>query len=130
MTFGQQTGRRPSFSATEASVPAVDNLTKQVQQVVDAAKARMKHTQERQQVIYNCNRRDIKLQCGDEVLLSREGISLAVSSSYHLPFIGPYKVVETLDHDNYKLELPPTMRIHPVFHISKLRKYASDDALN
>jgi hypothetical protein len=36
--------------------------------------------------------------------------------------IGPYCVSEELPHDNYRIALPPRMRIHPVFHISLLDK--------
>jgi hypothetical protein len=34
--------------------------------------------------------------------------------------IGPYRIQERMDNDNYRLALPPRMRIHPVFHISLL----------
>jgi len=34
--------------------------------------------------------------------------------------IGPYKIAEVLPKDNYKIELPERIRIHPVFHISLL----------
>jgi chromodomain-containing protein len=36
--------------------------------------------------------------------------------------IGPYRVKRKLDNDNYELDLPERMRIHPIFHISLLSK--------
>jgi hypothetical protein len=42
------------------------------------------------------------------------------------PYLGPFKVLsKTADFDNYTLALPPTLRCHPVFHVSLLRKWIS-----
>lgn len=35
--------------------------------------------------------------------------------------LGPFKIKKKMDFDNYELNLPPRMRIHPVFHISLLQ---------
>jgi len=34
--------------------------------------------------------------------------------------LGPFKIEQNLDFDNYRLKLPKKMKIHPVFHISLL----------
>ncbi|CAG8598176.1 9802_t:CDS:1, partial [Scutellospora calospora] len=38
-------------------------------------------------------------------------------------FMGPFKIVQKISTVAYQLELPKTMRIHPVFHISSLKQY-------
>jgi hypothetical protein len=38
-------------------------------------------------------------------------------------YIGSYKVVEVLEKEVYRLELPKTLVMHSVFHTSQLRKY-------
>lgn len=35
-------------------------------------------------------------------------------------YIGPYKIIEKISENNYRLDLPPKVRLHPVFHISLL----------
>ena len=41
-------------------------------------------------------------------------------------FCGPMKILQVISPWVYKLELPPTLKIHPVFHISKLRPFLQD----
>ncbi|KAG8651877.1 hypothetical protein MANES_06G033425v8 [Manihot esculenta] len=39
-------------------------------------------------------------------------------------YIGPFEILQKIGNVSYKLDLPPSMgRIHPVFHVSMLRKF-------
>jgi len=38
-------------------------------------------------------------------------------------YVGPYRVSKVISRTAYQLELPATMRIHPVFHIHLLKPY-------
>ena len=44
-------------------------------------------------------------------------------------FIGPFQILQKVGDRAYELALPPSMdRIHPVFHVSILRKYLHDES--
>ena len=67
---------------------------------------------------------------GDEVLLSTKNFSMQVAAggSHKLGplYCGPFTVLEKLT-SAYKLDLPPHMRIHPVFHVSQLKLYGKPE---
>ena len=44
-------------------------------------------------------------------------------------FIGPFEILSRVGEVAYKLALPPSLSaVHPIFHVSMLRKYISDES--
>jgi hypothetical protein len=41
-------------------------------------------------------------------------------------YYGPYKVLKRVGSMSYKLELPPSSHVHPMFHVYFLNKVISD----
>ena len=38
-------------------------------------------------------------------------------------YVGPFKVLQMVRHNAAKLELPPGMKVHPIFNVALLKRY-------
>ena len=80
------------------------------------------------------HRSDRVFDVGDWVYLRLQPFkqqSLAHKASHKLSprFYGPFQVLQRIGAAAYKLQLPPESRIHPVFHVSCLKKQLGQDVL-
>ena len=104
--------------------PTAADRIQQLHDSIRMAKQNIAEAQNRQAHYANLKRREIELVVGQKVFLSTQHLSLKDKDRTKklLPrFIGPFSVKRVLSPVAYELDLPATMRIHPVFHISKLK---------
>jgi hypothetical protein len=75
--------------------------------------------------VEQANRRcypDPVLEVGDRVWLRRKHVKTTrPSGKLDYKLIGPYTILEKVGSRAYKLDLPPSIQLHPVFHISLLK---------
>nr|GEV59850.1 putative reverse transcriptase domain-containing protein [Tanacetum cinerariifolium] len=86
----------------------------------------------RQKSYADLKRRLTKFEVGDKVMLKvspwRGVICFGKRGKLSPRFIGPFKVIERIGPEAYKLELPEKLRgIHDTFHVSNLKRYFMND---
>ena len=120
--------RCPMTSALDLSPsPAAQNFSSAWQSALSKAKLALEAAQQRQKLYYDHRRQDLILHPGQEVLLSTKNIPFKHGKNKFLPkWIGPFRVSHSVGPLAYALELPPTMKIHNVFHVNLLKPYRSD----
>jgi len=92
------------------------------------AKDHLREAQERQTKYANNHRRHLMFKTGDQVLLSMKNTNNPVDRNRPTKkltprFMGPYTIIQVVSPVAYKLNLPETMKTHPVFHVSLLKPY-------
>jgi len=117
-----------SRATNSGQVPSSDNFIEEQGEILRVVTENIKQAQEYQENYANKRRRDDKYEIGDMVLLSTNNIVLGSqkqrpSKKLQPRYIGPYQVIATIGQVSYKLSLPHHLKIHPVFHISQLKRY-------
>lgn len=121
LTNGHEVGRATKVESTAA-------LIERLQAIYEEAMAALEEAQGVQRCQADKKRREEEFEEGDLVLLSAANIGTPLDRELGTKklsprYFGPFRILEKRSSVVYKLELPTTWRIHPVFHISKLRRY-------
>ncbi|XP_026378799.1 uncharacterized protein LOC113273265 [Papaver somniferum] len=114
------------LSVTTA-VADMEEYIKERDHVLSLLKENLHKAQERMKFFADKNRVDGSLDVGDEVYLKLQpyrqtSIALKRNLKLSAKYYGPFKVVEKIGSVAHNLQLPVESRIHPVFHVSQLKK--------
>ncbi|KAL3693385.1 hypothetical protein R1sor_007036 [Riccia sorocarpa] len=112
-----------SSSSVSTKVEAVNQFVRRIQEGVAKAKLKLQIAQNRQKQYVDTRRRHMEFKVGEKVWLSTTNLKLIGSRKLNPRFIGPFTISRRIGMVAYELELPPTMKVHPVFHVSLLRRF-------
>jgi hypothetical protein len=106
-------------------IPAAAEYVEHLQSTLSTAKDNLRTAQDYQANYANRHRREEEFVIGDQVMLSAAHIKLTTNAKRPSPkllhkFVGPYKIIKVISPVAYKLDLPSTLAIHPIFHVSLL----------
>src|SRR3954453_2807375 len=118
------------LTAFPDTIPAAADFHHQQQNAIKQATDALVLAKANQEKYANQHRRDVSFSVGDKVLLSSSHIHLASQAQrptrkLQARFIGPYTIIAKVSPVAYKLELPTSLSIHPVFHVSLLHPYTA-----
>jgi len=123
--------RLPSslLATPTTSVPSVNQFIQEQRDALVMAQEHLHDAQLRHSHQADKHRRDHTFKIGDQVLLSTDHSTAPAdqhrpSRKLQAQFIGPYTILEQHSPVSFRLELPPSLRIHDVFHVDRLRAYS------
>ena len=119
----------PPLIRTNHGLTSVGSLEAHLQErdaILDDLRVQLSRAQQRMKHYADTRRREVQLEKGSLAYLKLQPYrqrSLAQRPFEKLAprFYGPYKVLQRIGEVAYKLDLPPTSKVHPVFHISQLK---------
>jgi hypothetical protein len=131
LVYGRE-ARMPIDVALAPLTKAADNptaaeATARWRAALQQASENTAQQQRRQKTYADRARRDVRFAIGDRVLLSTEHLKLIGerrrTRKLTERFVGPYRVKRVVNANAYELDLPASLKIHPVVNISQLKEY-------
>lgn len=112
----------------ELSSPRLEDLFMYRKDAREQASAALVAANERMKWYFDLHKSEMPFKIGDQVMLHGKDLRVRVSSAkLAAQQYGPYKIIEQLGPVTFKLKLPRQMKVHPVFHASKLLPYHKDE---
>ncbi|KAJ1116398.1 hypothetical protein NDU88_004612 [Pleurodeles waltl] len=122
--FGYHPDTLPITIPQESSLtPAVSEIIQHLHQTQKSIQQHLEKAKQKYKKHYDKKHCEgPQYQPGDKVWLSTKHIDFKTKHMFNPKFIGPYTVLQQINPVTYKLQFPKSLRIHPVFHTSLLKK--------
>ncbi|KAJ3699288.1 hypothetical protein LUZ61_002993 [Rhynchospora tenuis] len=125
--YGYQPTLLPLGDVIRSSNQAVNGMMRDRQQVLSQLKENLVKAQARMKKNADLHRCERHFAVGDWVYLrihpyKQQSLTGGGSAKLNSKYFGPFEIVEKIGSVAYKINLPDTAQIHPVIHVSQLKK--------
>jgi len=112
--------------------PAAEDLSKHLVEIQTTLKLQLQAAQDSYKISADKFRKDSPtFQVGEKVWLLRRNIKTTrPCDKLDYKRLGPFIIQEQINPVAYRLKLPTSMKVHPVFHVSLLETYSESTLLN
>ena len=119
--MGFEMRKKEKYEGAEKFVTKMKEIQEEAKAALEKAQEEMKKYEDRKRGEAD------KYKVGDLIMLSTKDLKYQMTGrrteKLTERFVGPYKVKEIVSANTVKLELPSTIRIHPVVNISRIHRY-------
>jgi len=119
--MGFEVRKKRKYEEAEKFVTKIKEIQNEAKAVLEKAQEEMKKYVDRKRTEAN------EYKVGDLVMLSTKDLKYQIierrTEKLTERFVGPYKIKKIVSTNAVELELPVTIKIHPVVNISKIQRY-------
>nr|GEW18465.1 hypothetical protein CTI12_AA187700 [Tanacetum cinerariifolium] len=115
----------------EGSSPTAYKTIKEWHEQADLARASLDKVAKKIKKWADAKRRHVEFEVGDQVMVKLFSQQFKSLRKVHKGLIrryeGPFSVIGRVGKVSYRVQLPPKLKIYPVFHVSFLKPYHGDE---
>ncbi|KAK9733289.1 hypothetical protein RND81_04G057600 [Saponaria officinalis] len=128
IVYGQTPALHVPYVLRDSKVESVDRSLSAREECIKMLKFHLRRAQDRMKKQANKNRLEKELVVGDFAYVKlqpyrQQSVVHMTCAKLSPRYFGPFPVMSKVGQVSYKLDLPPQAKVHPVFHISLLRKH-------
>ncbi|KZV41973.1 peroxidase 64 [Dorcoceras hygrometricum] len=127
IVYGRKAPKIIHFWPQETSVAAVARELADRDELLRQVKFNLHRAQQRMVKQADANRKEVHFEVGDQVYLKlrphkQQSVCKRIYQKLAPRYYGPFRILQKIGAVAYKLSLPSNSKIHPVFHVSCLKK--------